>query len=70
MPPLYPNSSPCIEGSPINAYGEVATTSFTIDFISASRKMLDACKKLSWWSKEAEILETSLTALEEELAKL
>jgi len=48
------------------ATGEEPTTPFILGLISQSSKILDACKRQGWWSKDAEILESSLEALREE----
>lgn len=62
-----------VEGASRNievAIGEGAAHSFVLELISQSREVLDACRRVSWWSSDAEILESSVNALEKESSRL
>ena len=47
------------------AIGEGSAISFTRRVISQSREALNECRRLEWWSKDAEILELSLAKMEQ-----
>jgi hypothetical protein len=46
------------------AAGEVAIGPFITGLIAQSRELLDVCRELAWWSKDADELESSLNHLE------
>lgn len=45
------------------AFGEQSVDDFIKALIFQGQEVLDACRRQSWWSKDAEILETALDAL-------
>ncbi len=50
------------------AIGEGTSNSFISRLISESQEVLSSCRRRAWWSKDAEILESSIEALERETA--
>ncbi len=46
------------------ATGEAPAKLFVPELISQSREVLCACKRQNWWSTDAEVLESSVEALE------
>jgi hypothetical protein len=50
--------------------GEAPALPFILGLISQSREALGACRRQAWWSRDAEILESSLETLKNESEKL
>jgi len=52
------------------ATGEEPAMPFILGLLSQSHEILEECKRQGWWSKDAETLESSLEALEQESGRL
>ncbi len=52
------------------AIAEGPAMPFVLGLISQSREILDACKRHAWWSKDADVLESSVEVLNQESTRL